>query len=103
VVLTDPLAVAILLPHLVAGGNPMKRRSLILRIIVIANALLITAAFVGCPGRKDPSIVTIAPAPIAPPPFVTIAPYGGNFKHVVPSGQNPPPASQDSRSDKPSP
>jgi hypothetical protein len=77
----------------------MKQRSLILRILVIANALLITAAFVGCPGRKDPLMVTIAP----PPPFVTIAPYGGNFQHSVPSDQIPPPASQDSKSDKRSP
>jgi hypothetical protein len=78
----------------------MKQRSLILRILVIANALLITAAFVGCPSRRDPSIVTIAPAPIAAPPFVTIAPYGGNSQHSVPPGQTTSPASQDSKSDK---
>jgi hypothetical protein len=77
----------------------MKKRPLIVRIIVIANALLITAAFVGCPARKDPAIVTIAP----PPPLITIAPYGGNFQHFLPSDQTPPPTSQDLKNDKRSP
>jgi hypothetical protein len=103
----------------------MKKRSLLVRILAIANALLITAAFVGCPARKDPNIITnpiaaqpgqpvfptiappqIVPPPIAtppPPPFVTIAPYGGNFQHLLPSEQPPAPASQDSKNDKRSP
>jgi hypothetical protein len=68
----------------------MKKRSLILKIIAIANALSITAAFVGCPARKDPAIVTIAP-------------YGGNFQHFLPSDQTPPPTSQYSKNDKRSP
>jgi hypothetical protein len=72
----------------------MKRRSLILKIGAVANALLITSAFVGCPARKDPDI--IQPSPIAPPPpFVTIAPYGGNFQHVPPP--DPPPSKSDQR------
>ncbi len=80
----------------------MKRRSLTLRIGVIANAILVTVAFVGCPARKDPAIL---PAPIAPPPphIVTIAPYGGNFQHLLPSEQPPVLPSQDSRNDKRSP
>jgi hypothetical protein len=91
----------------------MKKRSLVLRIIVIANALLVTAAFVGCPARKDSGIISppIAPPPphvpppIAPPPppFVTIAPYGGNFQHLLPSDQTPPPPGQDPKNDKRSP
>jgi hypothetical protein len=97
-ILTDPLAVAIFLPHLVAGGYAMNKRSLILKIIVIANALLITTAFVGCPARQDPSIVTIAP-----PPLVTIAPYGGNFQHVLPPDPIPQPPGQDSKNDKRTP
>lgn len=86
----------------------MKKRSLFLKIIVIANALLVTAAFVGCPARNDQTIVPlpIAPPPIDPPkgpppadapPFVTIAPYGGNVPFFP---QNPPPANPDSRNDK---
>jgi hypothetical protein len=79
----------------------MKERSLILKIGVIANALLITIAFVGCPARRDGAIV---PGPIAPPPpLVTIAPYGGNFQHILPSDQIPPLPSQDSKNDKHSP
>lgn len=74
----------------------MKKRPLIVRILVVANALLVTAAFVGCPARKNPSIVTIAP----PPPLVTIAPYGGNFQHLVPSGQTTPPAGQAPQNEK---
>jgi len=70
----------------------MKKRSLILKIIAIANALSITAAFVGCPARKDPAIVNIAPP--------TIAPYVGNFQDFLPSDQTPPPTSQDSKDDK---
>jgi hypothetical protein len=60
---------------------------------------LITTAFVGCPGRRDPSMVTIAP----PPPLVTIAPYGGNAQHFLPSDQLPQPPGQDPRNDKRSP
>jgi hypothetical protein len=63
--LTDPLVVAILLPLLVGGGGSMKKRSLLVKVIAIVNAVLITTAFVGCPARKDPSIVTIAPPPPA--------------------------------------
>ena len=93
----------------------MKKRSLISKILVIANALGITAAFVGCPGRKDPAIVTIAPPPPGdlgqpkgPPkepevPFVTIAPYGGNLRQLLPPEQPPTPASPDSRDEKRSP
>ena len=96
----------------------MKKRSLLLKVIVIANALLVTAAFVGCPARQD-VVPTIAPpriivGPIAPPidpppkgpppvdapPFVTIAPYGGNPPFFL---QTPPPANQDSKNDKRSP
>jgi hypothetical protein len=73
----------------------MKKRSQLLRIFAIANALLVTATFVGCPGRRDPGIVTIAP-----PPIVTIAPYGGNFQHLLPADQTPPPAGQDAKNDK---
>jgi hypothetical protein len=98
VVLTNPRAVATILPHLVTGDNSMKKRSLILRTFAIANALLVTVAFVGCPARKDPSIVTIAP----PPPLVTIAPYGGNFQNLLPSNQTTPATSQE-KSDKRSP
>jgi hypothetical protein len=80
-----------------------------LKIIAVANALLVTAAFVGCPARKDSGII---PSPIAtepppkdrpPPPFVTIAPYGGNFQQLLPGGQTPLPPSQDSNNDKRSP
>jgi hypothetical protein len=76
----------------------MKKRSPVVKILAIANALLITTAFVGCPARKDPAIVTIAPPP--PPPFVTIAPYGGNFQHLPPSDQTPPPPGLDSDNEK---
>ena len=44
----------------------MKKRSLILRILAVANALMVTAAFVGCPARNDPTIPTIAPPQIPP-------------------------------------
>jgi hypothetical protein len=99
----------------------MKKRSLLLKALAIANAILITATFVGCPARQDPNIVTIAPppfvpqpiatqlpnfpAPIAPPPppFVTIAPYGGNLQQLLPSDQTPATPSQDARNDKPGP
>ena len=76
----------------------MKVRSLIFKIIAIVNAFLITTAFVGCPARRDPYIATIAP-----PPLVTIAPYGGNFQHILPSDQIPQPPSQDSKNDKRNP
>ena len=79
----------------------MKRRSLLLRIGVIANAFLITAAFVGCPARKDPAIIPIPIAP--PPPFVTIAPYGGNLPQLVPSDQTRVLPGQDSKNDKRNP
>jgi hypothetical protein len=78
----------------------MKKRSLILQIIAIANALLITAAFVGCPARKDPVIVTIAPPTID---LYTIDPYRVNPQHSLPSDQTSPPTSQDSKDDKRSP
>jgi hypothetical protein len=76
-----------------------------LKIIVIANALLVTAAFIGCPARNDQGImpIPIAPPPIVPPkdppppPFVTIAPYGGNVPFFP---QNPPSPNQDSKNDK---
>jgi len=87
----------------------VKKRSLFLKIIVIANALLVTAAFVGCPARDDQATLPhIAPVwiknpppppkdPPPPPPFVTIAPYGGNVPFFP---QNPPPPNQDSKNDK---
>jgi hypothetical protein len=77
----------------------MKRRSLVLRIAVIANAVLITVAFVGCPFRKDPAVVH----PVIAPPMVTIAPYGGNFQHILPPDQTPQPPNQDSKNEKRSP
>jgi hypothetical protein len=79
----------------------MKKRSLIIKIGAVANALLVTTLFVGCPARKDPAILppTIAP----PPPLVTIAPYGGNFQHILPPDQTPTPAGQDSKNEKRSP
>jgi hypothetical protein len=80
----------------------MKKRSPIVKILTIANALFITAAFVGCPARKNPDIATIAPPPPTPP-LVTIAPYGGNFQHLLPSDQTPAPANQDSNKDKQNP
>ena len=76
----------------------MDKRSLILKILVVANALLLTTVFVGCPARKDATILNIAP-----PPFVTIAPYGGNFQHILPSDQTSQPAGQDSKNDKRAP
>ena len=99
--LTSQVAMAIF-PRLATGGNSMKSRSLTVRIAVIANAILITVAFVGCPARKDPAIM---PTPIAPPPppFVTIAPYGGNVQHLLPSDQTPSLPSKDSRNQQPSP
>jgi hypothetical protein len=72
----------------------MQKRSLILKILAIANAFLITVAFVGCPARKNPGIVAIAP-----PPLLSIAPYGGNF-HFLPSEQIPQPPGQDSKNDQ---
>jgi hypothetical protein len=77
----------------------MTKRSLILKTIAVANAVLVTAAFVGCPARKDSAIV---PAPIAPCPplFMNIAPGGGNPQHLLPSDRSPPPSSQDSKNDK---
>jgi hypothetical protein len=91
---------------LVTGGIAMKKRPLILKIIAIVNALLITIAFVGCPGRNNQGILPapIAPPPIRftdqpppPPPFVTIAPYGGNFQQVLPMNQAPQVPSQDAK------
>jgi hypothetical protein len=73
----------------------MKKRSLILKTLAIANALLVTGAFVGCPARKDPSLLTIAP-----PPIVTIAPYGGIPQNLVPADQSPQPGGQGSRNDQ---
>jgi hypothetical protein len=90
----------------------MTKRALILKIGAIANAIVITTAFVGCPARKNPAIVPdakdpmIVPAPIATPPFVTIAPYGGNFQHVLPSDktpQTPSPPVQDTTGEKRTP
>jgi hypothetical protein len=90
----------------------MKKRPLFLKIIAIANALLVTAVFVGCPDRQEVVPNAIAPPPIdpnllhpakdppPPPPFVTIAPYGGNVPFFP---QNPPPANQDPKNDKRSP
>jgi hypothetical protein len=99
-VLTAALTVAIH-PLQGTGGHSMKKRPLILKIAVIANALLITIVFVGCLARKDEAIV---PAPIASPPIlVTIAPYGGNFQNILPPIEPPPPPSQDSKNDKRSP
>jgi hypothetical protein len=78
----------------------MTKRPLIWKILAIANALLVTAVFVGCPARKDPTIVSIAPPPPDPPPFVSIAPYGGNFQHFIPPNPPPQTPSQDAKSDK---
>jgi hypothetical protein len=81
----------------------MKKRSLSVKLIVIANALLITTAFVGCPARKDPAI-GIVPAPIAAyrePPFVTIAPPPVEDKLLW--NQPPPPPSQDPKNEKRNP
>jgi hypothetical protein len=78
----------------------MKTRSLTLRIAVIVNAILITAAFVGCPARNNPTIV---PTPIAPGPphFVNIAPCPmENFQHLPPSDDTSVPPSEDSKNDK---
>jgi hypothetical protein len=107
--LTNPQAVAIIPPHLVAGGHSVKKRSLLLKIIVIANALVITGVFVGCPGRQEQAIMPaqIAPVPLdrqpPPPPLINIAPYGGNFQHILPSDQTPPAPSPDAKNDKRSP
>jgi hypothetical protein len=91
----------------------MRKRSLLLKIIAIANALVVTGVFVGCPNPNQ-VIVHIAPnpgdfqikppadQPPPPPPFVTIAPYGGNFQQLVPPPP-PTPLSPDSRNDKRSP
>jgi hypothetical protein len=80
----------------------MKKQPLILRFIAIANAVLVTAAFVGCPARRDAGVIVNPIAP-PPPPFVTIAPYGGNFQQLVPSDEPTAPAGQGSKSDKRSP
>jgi hypothetical protein len=73
----------------------MQKRPLLLRILVILNALLVTVAFVGCPSRRDSALVNIAP-----PPLVTIAPYGGNIPNLVPSDPILPPPSPDPKNDK---
>ena len=87
----------------------MKKRTLILKICALANAVVVTAAFVGCPARKDSGIITnpiappqgppLVPPPIMTPPLVTIAPYGGNFQHMLPE-ETPTPSGQDSKNDK---
>src|SRR5262249_48967408 len=43
----------------------MRKQPLGLRIAVIANALLLVAAFIGCPARNRPDIM---PPTISPPP-----------------------------------
>jgi hypothetical protein len=84
----------------------MKKRSRLWKILAIANAVLVTAAFVGCPARKNSNVAppTILPPTIAPPPppFVTIAPYGGNVRDLLPS-DSPAPPPQGSNNDKRSP
>jgi hypothetical protein len=74
----------------------MIMRMTVLKIAVIANAILLVGAFVGCPWRRDPQIVppTISPPTdhfhIAPPPshsdFVppTISPPTDHFERVLP-------------------
>jgi hypothetical protein len=104
------------LPHFVAGGISVKKPSLLFKTVAIANALLITAAFVGCPSRKEATLEHIAPPPPfdyrsppkeppkdQTPPFVTIAPYGGNFQNILPSDKAPTPAGRDSDNEKRSP
>jgi hypothetical protein len=106
--LTKPRLVLWFLPLLVLGGEFMTIRSLLLKVLAIANAVAVTTVFVGCPAR--PFMPTIAPFPAAiappridPPPFVTIAPYGGNFQHNMPDIAPPPPPNLDPKNEKPNP
>ena len=90
--LTAPLHLVILPPLFFMGGGAMKkRRAFAVKIVAIANAILLVAAFVGCPSRKDP---TIMPFTIAPPP--------PDFQRLLPSDNTAPPP-QGSNNDKRTP
>ena len=69
----------------------MKQRPLVVKIAVIANAFLLVVAFVGCPGRQDP---TIMPAPImtVPPNIMPhpISPPPAHFREVLQPPDPPP-------------
>jgi hypothetical protein len=84
----------------------MKRRAWLLKVAVVVNALVLVAAFVGCPWRRNGEVVppTIAPPPphldimppsIASPPAhmnimpPTIAPPTDHFERVVPPAESP--------------
>ena len=86
----------------------MKQRPLVVKIAVIANAFLLVVAFVGCPGRQDPTIMPpvirpygfddkqkFMPSPImtVPPNIMppTISPPPAHFREVV-QPPDPPPA-----------
>ena len=66
----------------------MNKRPLTAKIVVIANAILLVAAFVGCPARKGPDVV---PLPIAAP-----LPH---FERFLSPGQTTPSSQQDSKND----
>ena len=82
----------------------MKRPSVAVKIAAVANAIVLVAAFAGCPSRRESIVPHIAPPPpdfnIVPPP---IAPPREHFRGVLPADKTVPPSTQDSRGDRGTP
>jgi hypothetical protein len=76
----------------------MKKPGLVLKVAAIANAVLLVAAFVGCPSQRGGVLPHIAPNPgviphIAPPPpdiLPHIAPVRGDFQRLLPTDEHAP-------------
>jgi len=68
----------------------MKKRPLVLKIVVIANAFLLVAAFVGCPRRELSPIIN------------HIAPYG-SMPSLLHQEESPPPPAKDQKNDQHTP
>jgi hypothetical protein len=78
----------------------MKRRPSLIKIAALANALVLGAAFVGCPARRDPNIIIAPIRPVmdvAPSPIMAVPVDRTTLPLVVPS----PPSPKDDKSAKP--
>lgn len=79
----------------------MKKPGLVLKIAVIANAILLLIAFVGCPSRRESIFPHIAPVPIEHNHIIPhpIASPPAHFERLLTPTENSPPSSPDSKNE----